>query len=271
MSALYLGTQGWTYPSWVGSFYPAGTRTTAFLEHYARHFNTVELDTTFYAVPRPGAIAGWRARTPPDFRFAAKFPQAITHEAGLVNCAEEAAAFVEAMLNLQEKLGPLLLQMPPGWSAAGFDALTAFLPRLPAGPRYALEVRHKSWLGTDMLPRLLDALRRHGVALCLVQHAWMPRLDEATAPFVYIRWLGRREDIPDDDFSHVRINRAVQLDAWAGQIRGYLAAGLTVYGYFNNHYQGHSPASVRALQARLEAEPSGPAAPDQARLFEEPA
>jgi uncharacterized protein YecE (DUF72 family) len=79
----------------------------------------------------------------------------------------------------------------------------------------------------------------------------MPALAEVTAPFVYIRWLGRREEIPDDDFSHARINRDAQLDRWAGQIKAFLAAGTTVYGYFNNHYQGHSPASVRALQARL--------------------
>ena len=82
----------------------------------------------------------------------------------------------------------------------------------------------------------------------LVQHAWMPALDEVTAPFVYVRWLGRRGDIPDDDFSHVRIDRDVQLDRWAEQIRGYRKSGLIVYGYFNNHYQGHSPASVRVLQ-----------------------
>ena len=98
---------------------------------------------------------------------------------------------------------------------------------------------------------LLALLQERTVALCLVQHAWMPALDEATAPFVYVRWLGRREDIPDDDFSHVRIDRDVQLDRWAEQIKRYLKAGLVVYGYFNNHYQGHSPASVRALQMRL--------------------
>ena len=102
-----------------------------------------------------------------------------------------------------------------------------------------------------MLPRLLGLLQQHAIALCLVQHAWMPALDEVTAPFVYVRWLGRREDIPDDDFSHVRIDRDMQIDRWAEQIRGYLKSGVIVYGYFNNHYQGHSPASVRALQARL--------------------
>lgn len=252
MTDLHLGTQGWTYPSWVGSFYPPGTRSSAFLEAYAAQFSTVELDTTFYGVPRATTIAGWRDRTPECFCFAAKFPQTITHQKLLADCAEEAVTFAEAMSHLGRKLGPLLLQMPPSWGAGGFDTLTTFLQRLPAGLRYALEVRHPSWLGKEILPKLLGLLQRHTIALCLTQYVGMPVLNEATAPFVYIRWLGRREDIPDDDFSHVRINRDVQLDRWAQQVATYLKAGLTVYGYFNNHYQGHSPASVRALQARLE-------------------
>lgn len=268
---LYLGTQGFTYPSWVGPFYPAGTPSSAFLERYAAQFNTVELDTTFYAIPRASTIAGWRERTPVGFQFAAKFPQTITHQKGLTDCADETIAFLEAMTHLDRKLGPLLLQMPPSWGAGGFDALVAFLQTLPAGFRYALEVRHPSWLAKNTLLRLLSLLQGHGVALCLVQHAWMPALDETTAPFVYIRWLGRREDIPDDDFSHVRVNRDVQLDRWAEQIRGYLKAGLPVYGYFNNHYQGHSPASVRAMQMRLAPEFVTPAATDfsAAGLFSE--
>ena len=96
MANLYLGTQGWTYPSWVGSFYPPGTQSTAYLEHYATQFNTVELDTTFYAIPRASTIAGWRERTPAGFHFAAKFPQAITHQKELVDCGTETIAFLEA-------------------------------------------------------------------------------------------------------------------------------------------------------------------------------
>jgi uncharacterized protein YecE (DUF72 family) len=235
----------------VGPFYPPGTAAGAYLEQYTTQFDTVELDTTFYAVPRASTVAGWRARTPPGFRFAAKFPQKITHEKGLADCREDALYFVDAMSALDQKLGPLLLQMPPSWPAAEMDTLATFLSELPPGFRYALEVRHKSWLAKDVLPRLLALLQTNGVALTLVQHGWMPRLDEITAPFTYIRWLGRREDIPDDDFSHIRINRDTQLDAWAEQVAGYLRAGTTVYGYFNNHYQGHSPDSARALQRRL--------------------
>jgi uncharacterized protein YecE (DUF72 family) len=250
---LYLGTQGWSYDSWVGNFYPAGTPASAFLEHYASEFDTVELDTTFYAIPRATTVSGWRERTPEGFRFAAKFPQVITHEKQLAGCAEETIAFLDTMTLLGDKLGPLLLQMPPAFNAGQMEDLNVFLMSLPTGFRYALEVRHRSWLAKETFAKLLELLRRQGVALCLVQHAWMPHLDEITAPFAYIRWLGRREDIPDDDYSHVRINRDAQLDPWAEQVARYLRAGTIVYGYFNNHYQGHSPASVRALQMRLDA------------------
>jgi uncharacterized protein YecE (DUF72 family) len=251
MNNLYLGTQGWSYDSWVGSFYPPGAPSNAWLEAYASQFSTVELDTTFYAIPRASTVDGWYERTPEEFRFAAKFPKSITHEKQLADCHTETTAFFDAMTRLGRKLGPLLLQMPPSFSAGQLDALKTFLRDLPTGFRCALEVRHRSWLTKQTLLVLLTLLQQQGIALCLVQHAWMPRLDEITAPFTYIRWLGRREDIPDDDYSQVRIDRDAQLDAWAGQIAHYLGAGITVYGYFNNHYQGHSPASARALQARL--------------------
>jgi uncharacterized protein YecE (DUF72 family) len=251
MTRLYLGTQGWSYPSWVGPFYPPGTPSSKFLDVYATRFNTVELDTTFYAAPRDSTVAGWREKTPAGFRFAAKFPQTITHQKALADCEMETQGFVEVMAQLDDKLAALLLQMPPQWTVSGMASLEKFLPILPPGYRYALEVRHKSWLARDAFADLTALLKAHGVALCLVQHAWMPALETVTAPFVYIRWLGRREDIPDDDFSAVRINRDVQLDKWAAQVDTYLKMGVEVYGYFNNHYQGHSPASVRDFQARL--------------------
>jgi uncharacterized protein YecE (DUF72 family) len=250
---LYLGTQGWSYPSWVGPFYPRGTPTGKFLDFYATQFDTVELDTTFYAIPRASIVQGWRERTPVGFRFSAKFPQVITHEKALRDCQLEANAFVEAMAGLDDKLGVLLLQMPPQWGAGAMSDLEKFLPTLPPSHRYALEVRHKSWLAEGTFATLTEMLKAQGVALCLVQHAWMPAMDTVTAPFVYLRWLGRREDIPGDDFSKVRINRDVQLDKWAAQVRTYTQMGAVVYGYFNNHYQGHSPASVRDFKARLAA------------------
>ena len=131
MVQLYLGTQGWSYPSWVGSFYPSGTSTSEYLPEYTKSFNTVELDTTFYGVPRQSTIAGWLERTPAGFRFAAKFPKTITHEKALRDAVPETTYFVEAMAGLDDKLGPLLLQMPPQWTASGMDDLKRFLPDLP--------------------------------------------------------------------------------------------------------------------------------------------
>ena len=130
VASLYLGTQGWTYPSWVGPFYAPGTKSTAYLTHYATHFNTVELDTTFYAIPRQSTIEGWREKTPDGFRFAATFPHVITHQKALVDCQEEMHAFIKTMTGLGEKLGPLLLQMPPSWGAGGMEALRSFLGHL---------------------------------------------------------------------------------------------------------------------------------------------
>ena len=108
MIRIYLGTQGWSYPSWEGPFYPAGTTNKEYLPEYAKHFDTVELDTTFYAIPRGTTIAGWRERTPDGFRFAAKFPKVVTHEKELREAGLEANVFVEAMAGLGDKLGPLL-------------------------------------------------------------------------------------------------------------------------------------------------------------------
>jgi uncharacterized protein YecE (DUF72 family) len=254
MADLFIGTQGWSYPSWVGPFYAPQTRPARFLEAYSKQFGTVELDATFYATPRDSTVAGWRTRTPAGFVFSGKFPKSITHDKQLVDCQEDARHFVETMQLLGEKLGPLLLQMPPSFAAEELPALSTFLNVLPQGVQVALEVRHPTWLKPDVLLRLTDVLLQHHVSLCLVQHAWMPHLDVVTAPFVYVRWLGRREDIPDDHYETVRINRDSQLSDWAAQIRRYLNQGLTVYGYFNNHYQGHSPSSVRNLLARIRGE-----------------
>jgi uncharacterized protein YecE (DUF72 family) len=228
-----------------------------FLEAYADQFRTVELDSTFYGVPRDSTVEGWCRRTPPGFVFAAKFPQFITHDKLLVACEAETGAFLASMQLLGERLGPLLLQMSPSFHAGMFGGLRAYLETLPSGPRYALEVRHNSWMLEPHRQELLSLLRSRGIALCLVQHAWMPRQDAVTAPFTYIRWLGRREDIPDRDFGQVRIDREAQLDSWSEQVRRYLDRGVTVFGYFNNHYQGHSPASVRAFQARLNSSRDG--------------
>ncbi len=150
------------------------------------------------------------------------------------------------MAALGDRLGPLLLQLPPGFAVEGMDTLDEFLAGLPDGPSYAVEVRHRSWLGSD----LPDLLRKHGAALTLVDYPGMPRLEEATASFSYIRWLGNRREFPSGH-THPKKDRTEDLRWWSGVVDRFLEEGKTVFAYANNHYQNHSPSTVeRFLELR---------------------
>lgn len=208
---------------------------------YASRFRTVEIDSTFYGIPRRSTVQGWYQRTPEDFVFAAKFPSSITHEARLRNCAEAAIGFVERMQELGEKLGPLLIQLPPTVGADRFEDLRQFLQGLPDGQMYAVEVRHRSWLREEFA----TLLKQLNVALCLPSAGHLERFWRVTARFVYIRWLGRQNVI--ERFDEVQIDRGEDLEWWVPRIRHFIDYGGRVYGYVNNNYAGHSPATLRML------------------------
>lgn len=243
---LRLGTQGFAFDDWVGPFYPAGTTSAAYLEHYAQQFSTVEIDSTFYATPRASVVEGWRQRTPDGFRFAAKFPKTITHDKQLVDAQGEAETFVQRMQLLEDKLGVLTLQFAYDFRPESFARLDAFLGALPAGPRYAVEVRNRKWLTTDFG----EMLSQHGAALVLQDLYYMPKMSWLTANFTVIRWLGRRSDITK--FDRIQIDRTQELVTWAQRVRSFLDRDVDVYGYFNNHFAGHSPASARQFMDTLE-------------------
>lgn len=245
--SLFLGTQGFAFDDWVGPFYPPGTPKSEYLEHYAAHFPTVEIDSTFYATPRPTVVRGWHDRTPQGFRFSAKFPRAVTHDRKLQDARHQAQAFVDTMRLLEDKLAVLTLQFAYDFTPDLADRLEEFLSLLPSGIRYAVEVRNRKWLTPD----LRSMLQRHNVALVLQDLYYMPRLDWVTASFTVIRWLGRRRDI--QRFDHLQIDRTRELRTWAERVNHFLADGIDVYGYFNNHYAGHSPASVRQFQDMVHA------------------
>ena len=243
---LYLGTSGWSYADWEGTVYPAGIPSGSRLAEYVKSYATVEIDSTFYGTPRPSTVRRWREVAPDGFLFAAKFPQEVTHERNLVGSEAEAERFVGRMAELGDNLGPLLLQLPPSFGVEGMGVLEDFLKRLPAGFRYAVEVRHRSWLGSD-LPALLC---EHGVALTLVDYPRMPRMQEATADFAYIRWLGNRREFPDGH-THLKKERDDDLLWWSGVVDRFIEEGRTVFVYANNHYQSHSPSTLeRFLELR---------------------
>ena len=163
----------------------------------------------------------------------------ITHDRNLVGVTAEADEFLRTMAELGDRLGPFLLQLPPSFDVEGMGVLEDFLSVLPRGPRYAVEVRHRSWLGSD-LPELL---REHGVALTLIDYPRMPRMEEATADFVYVRWLGDRREFPAGH-THPRRDRAADLAWWAERIERFLSDGREVFAYANYHYQNHSPSTL---------------------------
>jgi len=252
-AVIRLGTQGWNYPAWVGPFYPPGTRPPDMLALYARAFSTVEIDATFYASPAEPVVRGWRARVPADFVFSLKVPQEITHERRFVDAGDALSRFLARARLLEGTLGPLLLQTPADWAptADARAALADFLPQLPADARWAIEFRHPRWL-TDPT---LTALRAHGVAVALVEGRWVKRervlalAAEPTADFAYVRWMGPDRSLTD--YSRVQVARDREIGAWSDALAALRSRVREVFGYVNNHFEGHSPATARTLQARL--------------------
>lgn len=256
MGDVLIGTQGWDYPAWVGPFYPPGTRAEDRLRVYARAFSTVEVDATFYATPAEPIVAAWRERVPPTFRFSLRVPQDVTHERRLRDAEDALRHFLGRAVVLGDRLGVLLLQMPPDWAPtfATREDLERFLAGLPPEYRWAIEFRDARWLE----PATLDLLRGHGVALACADGRWIRRdrvLEAAahpTAPFAYVRWMGADRRITD--FSQVQVDRDGELEAWAEALRALSSRVTTLFGYVNNHFQGHGPASARSLQGLLGAD-----------------
>jgi uncharacterized protein YecE (DUF72 family) len=242
---FYLGTQGWSYKDWIGSFYPSGTRNEDFLSTYATIFDAVELDTTFYGTPTASRIDKWSSATPDEFRFTAKLPRAITHDRRLVDADEELEGFVDVMVRLGDKLGPLLIQLPPDFTTDERPPLERFLSLLPEGVGFAAEFRHRSWLNDETY----ELLRAHGVAWTMIDWRYLPIVPELTTDFSYVRWLGRREDI--ERVHATQIDRRERLDSWAETLDSVARRVERVYGFVNNHYSGHSPADVRYLRRSL--------------------
>lgn len=258
--AIRIGTQGWNYTDWVGALYPLGTKPRAFLELYARAFDTAEVNSTFYAIPAAKTVRGWADRTPGDFLFSLKLPREITHERRLVDARPLLDEFVDAALELGPKLGPILVQLGPDFGPGELPALEAFLPLLPVDLRFAIEFRQPGWICDPVI----ELLRSYGVALAASDGRWMSRdtvtqlASSPTADFLYVRWMGQNRDITE--YSRALFDRSEVIGEWADTLCPLPAEGISVLAYFNNHFSGHSPASARELQRRLGQQPTQPAA-----------
>jgi len=229
---LWVGTSGWSYPHWRGVLYPPEAKSAEYLAHYARVFRTVELNSSFYHMPRPETFRKQAAQTPVGFLFAVKAHRSITHELRLRGAETRWDEFVSSAKELGPKLGPLLLQFPPSFRADP-ALLDEFLIAHAADPghrrlRLAFEFRHASWFESGTAQRLLEA----GAALVIADSSRYPRAPLAPQPaFVYLRFHG-----PEALFSSSYSDD--QLREWAGHIRAWLGEGRDVYAYFNNDAAG---------------------------------
>lgn len=243
--SLHLGTIGWSYTFWKGSFYPAKTASKVFLAYYSSRFDTVEVDSTFYRFPSQSAVENWGWQVPEGFLFALKFPQIITHIKALKNCESDTAVFLSRAELLGDKLGPMLLQFPPNFAVSHFSDLADFLKALPKKHRYAVEVRNKSWLTAEFYA----LLHENKVALAITEKPLSSPF-EVTADFLYMRWEGNRKTV-NGLKGEIEVNQTADLQAWAEKLKPYLDRGVEVFGYFGKYYSGLPPSDVKALKGFL--------------------
>lgn len=235
MTARFLvGTSGWNYPHWRGRFYPATLPQREWLAYYATHFPTVEVNNTFYRLPRAQTFAQWHRAAPGRFVFAVKASRFITHIKRLRLSRGSVGRLLARARRLGRGLGPVLFQLPPNFGP-DLARLERFLEGLPHGPRYVMEFRHEGW-HREPVYRLL---RRRGVACCISDGPDIPLRLVTTAPFVYARFHG-----PGGIGAGRYTNTA--LVRWAKTLRGVSRTGTT-YVYFNNDQAGYAVENARRL------------------------
>ncbi len=237
---LYLGSMGWSYKFWP--LY-SGLKPNEFLRTYANHFNSVEINSSFYRIPNRKVIENWISQIPNDFRFTAKFPQSISHSPKLKYDEGKLEAFIRNIGTLGDKLGPLLLQLPPSFHSTEIKSLREFLSILPLDLKYAIEFRNQDWFNHETN----ELLRENNIALVQMEHPKRPKTYESTTDFVYIRWEGNRK-IVNGNKGLVEIERKEDITEWYSKIMKYLKNKMEIYGYFSKFYSGYPVYDIKMIQ-----------------------
>jgi len=229
----WIGTSGYNYPEWKGSFYPEKIPAAKMLPFYAQSFSTVEINYTFYRIPNQKTLAGWDRDTPEGFRLTLKAPKRITHIARLRDCAELLEYFLRTTASLGPKLGAILFQLPP-YFRKDLAVLDAFLALIPAGCCAAFEFRHASWMDPEVFARLRD----RNLALCIADSEKFSTPVEITASYGYFR-------LRDEGYTPEDLKR------WAGVMHAGTTACTDVYVYFKHEEAGKGPQFARLLGEAL--------------------
>jgi len=240
MSTLcHIGTSGWIYPHWRGVFYPPDLPQSHWFEHYARHFDTVEINYSFYRLPSENAFDRWREQAPPGFLYAVKANRYLTHIKRLKDAAEPLERFLSRTRRLEDMLGPILWQLPPRWRANP-ARLEAFAALLPNNLSHAFEFRDPRWF----VPEVRELLERFNLAFCIYDMPDLPCPTWVTGDVVYLRFHGVGM------IYEGRYGRE-GLRPWAERIGQWLAEGRSVYAYFNNDTWGYAVEDAQMLRNLL--------------------
>jgi len=247
VASAYIGTSGFSYPHWgKGVFYPSDLPQKDWFLYYTKHFDTVELNVSFYRLPRKEVFAGWRQKAGPDFVFSVKASRFITHIKRLKDCQEPVERLMESVAPLKSPKTVLLFQLPPRFKA-NLERLASFLQILTKNQssgqqhwRYAFEFRDESWLQEG----IIQILEKHRAAVVFQDHPDWPVAEKVTADFVYLRFHGKTSL-----YSSCYTER--ELRAWVKKIRDWTKAGRDVYAYFNNDALGYAIENARRLRTLL--------------------
>jgi uncharacterized protein YecE (DUF72 family) len=239
-ASTYVGTSGWHYDHWVGAFYPRDLPDGALLEYYAGHFDTAEINNSFYRLPEKKTLVRWRETVPEGFVFSVKASRYLTHMKKLKDPREPVERLFDRVNVLGEKLGPILFQLPPRWRSNP-ERLRGLLEILPENHRYAFEFRDPSWFDD----KIYGLLAKHGAAFCVYDLGGRTSPKEITADFAYVRLHG-----PDGPYRG-RYG-AGRLSGWAGAFSAWLKEGLDVYCYFDNDEASYAVQDALGLRQMME-------------------
>lgn len=232
---IFIGTSGWSYKHWKGNFYPADIKDTDEFSWYLKFFETVEINSSFYHLPKDQTFINWKMKTPPGFLFSVKASRYITHMKKLKNDDNALENFLKVADNLKRKLGPVLFQLPPGWKL-NLPRLEEFLSQLPRKHRYTFELRNHSWFDQ----RVYNLLRKYNCALCIYNLEYFLSPVLTTTDFVYIRFHG-----PETKYAGNYSKKF--LKSWAKKILQWKEEGLDVYVYFDNDQNGYAAFNAQTL------------------------
>ena len=235
---IHIGTSGWHYKHWLDDvFYPSGTKPAQMFEFYARYFDTVEINNSFYHLPAANTFDNWRDSSPPNFLFAVKASRFITHMKKLKDPKPSSEKFFTVADRLGKKLGPILFQLPPRWKV-NVERFAEFLESLPKGHKYVFEFRDETWF----VPEVYALMRRHKAAFCIHDFSDMKVPHEITAPFTYIRFHGPTAAKYFGSYS------TSELRTWAERIGAWSRQLSAAYIYFNNDPGGEAVKNAIELK-----------------------